>query len=126
MHVIIFNHSFLFTNNPSPLKVADLQAQVAFLQGYEVNYGNSSDTSSYQTSGTSSYQTSGAGSYQVDVRPTDTYSVSQPLDGQPAANDEGSYNPIDQPTYGFHQHYDTYTSPVSDSYASPDPVKYYP
>ena len=111
-------------NNPYPLKVADLQAQVAFLQGYEVNYGNSSFNLG---SDTSTYQTSGTGSYQVDVRPTDTYSVSQPLDGQSAANNEESYNLIDQPTtYGFYQHYDTYTSPVSDSYASPESVKYYP
>ena len=125
MHVIICSHTFLqiTTNIPSPLKVADLQAQVAFLQGYDGNYGNSSFNLG---SDTSSYQTSGTGSYQVDARPTDTYSVPQPLNEQSGANDEGSYNPIGQPTYGFHQHYDTYTSPVSDSYASPDPVKYYP
>ena len=93
--------------------MADLQAQVAFLQGYEVDYyGNAS---SYHTSGTGS-------SYQVD----DTYSLSQPLDGQLAVNNEDSYNLIDRPTYGFNQHYDSYTSPVGDSYASPDSVKYYP
>ena len=94
-----------------------------------MTYGNSSF---YSASGdTSSYQTSGSGSYQVEeagyVRPTDTYTLSQSLNGQSAVNNEESYNLIDQPTYGFYQPaYDSYTSPVSDSYASPESVKYYP
>lgn len=94
-----------------------------------MNYGNSSF---YSESGdTSSYQSSGSGSYHLEepnyVRTTDTYSLSKPLDGQSAVNnEEESYNLIDQPTYGFYQPaYDSYTSPVSDSYASPESVKYY-
>ena len=91
-------------------------------------YGNSSfsNTSSYQIS-----EISGTGSYQAEEanysKPTDSYSFSQPLEGQPAVDDEDSYNLIDQPTNGLYQPaYDAYTSPVSDSYNAPESVKYYP
>ena len=101
-------------------KVADLQAQVAFLQGGDATYGNSSFSSA---SDTSLYQT---GSYQEDdyYMPTETYSLPQSSYDQPVVNHDDSYNLVDQPTYGlYHPAYDSYTSPVSDAYAAPRSTK---
>ena len=101
-------------------KVADLQAQVAFLQGGDATYGNSSFSSA---SDTSLYQT---GSYQEDdyYMPTETYSIPQSSYDQPVVNHDDSYNLVDQPTYGlYHPAYDSYTSPVSDAYAAPRSTK---